>query len=87
MVQGDRTRRGFGLCRDFGHQLELHGGERLRQAERKLGVCRRLADAMPDRRDASRVRHDMFEMVMARASAIARGHKDAVDFHRLRHDR
>ena len=26
----------------------------LRQAERKLGVCRRLADAMADRRDASR---------------------------------
>jgi hypothetical protein len=42
---------------------------------------------MPDRRDASRVRHGMFEMVMARASAIARGHKDAVDFHRLWHDR
>jgi hypothetical protein len=29
----------------------------LRSAERKLGVCGRLADAMPDRRDASRIRH------------------------------
>ena len=55
-------------------------------AERKLGVCRRLADAMPDRRDASRIRHAMFEMVMARVSAIACGHEDAIDLDRLRHD-
>jgi hypothetical protein len=40
----------------------------LREAERRLGVCRRLAEAMPDRRDPDRVRHAMFEMVMARAS-------------------
>src|ERR1700694_244055 len=41
---------------------------------------------MPDRRDASRIRHEMFEMVMARVSAIACGHKDAIDLDRLRHD-
>jgi hypothetical protein len=58
----------------------------LRQAERKLGVCRRLADAMPDRRDVGRIRHDVFEMVMARVSAIACGHEDAIDLDRLRHD-
>jgi hypothetical protein len=58
----------------------------LRHAERKLGVCERLAAAMPDRRDPSRIRHEMFEMVMARASAIACGHKDAIDLDRLRHD-
>jgi hypothetical protein len=58
----------------------------LREAERKLGACRRLADAMPDRRDPDRIRHVMFEMVMARASAIACGHKDAIDLDRLRHD-
>ena len=34
---------------------------------------------MPDRRAASRIRHEMFEMVMARVSAIACGHKDAID--------
>jgi hypothetical protein len=55
----------------------------VRSAERKLGVCRRLADAMPDRRDASRIRHAMFEMVMARVCAIACGHEDAVEFHTL----
>jgi hypothetical protein len=36
----------------------------LRVAERKLGVCRRLAEAVPDR-------HATFEMVMARSSASA----------------
>src|ERR1700716_4524937 len=58
----------------------------LREAERQLGVCRRLAEAMPDRRDPDRVRHAMFEMVMARASAIACGYEDAIDLDRLRHD-
>src|SRR5277367_6343926 len=58
----------------------------LRDSERKLGVCGRLADAMPDRRDPDRIRHEMFEMVMARVSAIACGHEDAIDLDRLRHD-
>jgi hypothetical protein len=71
---------------DGGNQSSDGGLLLLRQAERKLGVCRRLADAMPDRRDASRICHEMFEMVMARVSAIACGHKDAIDLDRLRHD-
>ena len=58
----------------------------LREAERELGVCRRLAAAMPDRRDADRVQHEMFELVMARASAIACGYEDAIDLNVLRHD-
>jgi hypothetical protein len=71
---------------DGGNQSSDGGLLLLRQAERKLGVCQRLADAMPDRRDASRIRHEVFEMVMARVSAIACGHKDAIDLDRLRHD-
>ena len=61
------------LTRDFsgGNQSSNGGLPLLRSAERKLGVCGRLADAMPDRRDASRIRHAMFEMVMARVCAIA----------------
>jgi hypothetical protein len=39
---------------------------------------------MPDRRDLDRVRHAMFEMVMARASAIACGYEGAIDLDRLR---
>jgi hypothetical protein len=73
---------------DFGggNQSSNGGLLLLRSAERKLGVCRRLADAMPDHRDASRIRHAMFEMVMARVCAIACGHEDAIDLDRLRHD-
>jgi hypothetical protein len=71
---------------DGGNQSSDAGLLLLRHAERRLSVCARLADAMPDRRDASRVRHAMFEMVMARVSAIACGHKDAIDLDLLRHD-
>jgi Transposase DDE domain group 1 len=76
------------LTVDFGggNQSSNGGLLLLRSAERKLGVCGRLADAMPDRRDASRIRHAMFEMVMARVCAIACGHEDAIDLDRLRHD-
>jgi hypothetical protein len=76
------------LTVDFagGNQSSDAGLLLLREAERKLGICRRLAEAMPDRRDLDRIRHAMFEMVMARAAAIACGHKDAIDFARLRHD-
>jgi hypothetical protein len=58
----------------------------LREAERKLGVCRRLAAAMPDRRDSDRILHEMFEMVAARSMAIACGYEDAIDHDRVRHD-
>lgn len=76
------------LTVDFagGNQSSAGGLLLLREAERKLGVCRRLAEAMPDRRDPDRVRHAMFEMVMARASAIACGYEDGIDLDRLRHD-
>jgi hypothetical protein len=47
------------------------------EAERELGVCRRLTDAMPDRRNPDRIEHAIFEMVMARAAAIACGYEDA----------
>src|SRR5580700_6526579 len=74
------------LTVDFegGNQSSDGGLLLLWAAERKLGVCRRLADAMPDRRDPARIRHAMFEMVTARVSAC--GHKDAIDLDRLRHD-
>jgi hypothetical protein len=76
------------LTVDFngGHQSSNGGLLLVREAERKLGVCWRLADAMPDRRDPDRIRHAMFEMVMARVAAIACGYEDANDLDRLRHD-
>src|SRR3979411_2164780 len=71
---------------DGGNQSSDGGLLLLREAERQLGVCRRLAEAMPDRRDPDPVRHALFEMGMARASAIACGYEDAIDLDRLRHD-
>ena len=50
-----------------GNQSSNGGLLLLRAAEHKLGVCRRLAEAMPDPRDPERVRHVMFETVTARA--------------------
>jgi hypothetical protein len=62
--------------------VDFGGGDRssngdllLRTAERKLGVGGRLADAMPDRRDASRIRHAMLEMAMARVCGMGMSRK------------
>jgi hypothetical protein len=76
------------LTVDFegGNQSSDAGLLLLRQAERRLGVCRRLAGAMPDRRERTRVRHEMVELVTARAFAIGCGYKDGSDLDRLRHD-
>lgn len=76
------------LTVDFagGNQSSDAGLLLLRAAERKLGVCRRLAAAMPDERDPDRITHEMFELVMARAAAIACGWEDGNDHDRLRHD-
>jgi hypothetical protein len=71
---------------DGGNQSSNGGLLLLRETERTLGVCWRLADAMPDRRDPDRIRHAIFEMVMARVAAIACGYEDAIDLDRLRHD-
>jgi hypothetical protein len=43
---------------DGGNQSSDAGLLLLREAERNFGVCRRLAAAMPDRRDPDRVRHE-----------------------------
>ena len=69
-----------------GNQSSNGGLLLLREKERMLGVCWRLANTMTDRRDPNRIRHEMFEMVMARVSAIAWGYEDANDLDRLRHD-
>ena len=70
------------LTVDFAGGIQSSNGDVLlqREPERKHGVCLRLAEAMPDRYDPDRIRHAMFEMV------IARGHEDAIDLDRLRHD-
>jgi hypothetical protein len=76
------------LTVDFagGNQSSDAGLLLLRQAERKLGVCKRLAEAMPDRRDQARIDHTMVELVTSRAAAITCGYEDGNDLNRLRHD-
>jgi Transposase DDE domain group 1 len=76
------------ICRkkltvDFcGGSQSSNGGLLLvREAERTLGVCWRCPIG-----DQNRIRHAMFEMLMARVSAIACGYEDAIDLDRLRHD-
>ena len=50
---------------DGGNQSSNAGVLLLRGAEKTIGVRARLADAMWDRRDPTRVRHGMFELVSA----------------------
>ena len=76
------------LTVDFkgGNQSSNGGALLLRESERDVGVCRRLAGAMPDRRDPDHIQHKMVEMVTARVTAIACGYEDAIDHNDLRHD-
>src|SRR4029077_20879103 len=76
------------LTVDFngGNQSSNGGVLLLREAERSVGICWLLANTITDQRDQSLIRHGMFEMLMARVSAIACGYEDANDLDRLRHD-
>src|SRR5204863_5882315 len=76
------------LTVDFngGNQSSNAGLLLQREAERKPGVCQRLAAAIPDHRDPDRILHTMHEMLMARAWAGACGYEDSNNLDRLRHD-
>ena len=55
----------------------------LRAAEQKARRRRGLADALPDRRDPTRIRHAC-EIIAARVFAIGCGYQDGNDLDRLR---
>jgi hypothetical protein len=70
-----------------GGRLTSDGGVLLlAQAERAMGICRRLADCMADRRDPSRITHQLDDILRARVLAIACGYEDADDLDALRDD-
>ncbi len=70
-----------------GGRLSSDGGVMLlAQAERRLGMAERLAALVPDRRDPTRVRHAIADMIRARIFAIACGYEDGNDFGPLRAD-
>jgi hypothetical protein len=58
----------------------------LREAERSLGVCARLADSLPDSRDPTRISHRLVELIKTRVLAICCGYDDGNDLNRLRED-
>ncbi len=76
------------LTVDFagGNQSSDGGLLALRAAEAKVGVIARLAAALPDRRDPTRVRHDHDEIIGARVLGICCGYEDGSDHDRLRDD-
>jgi hypothetical protein len=58
----------------------------LAQAERRISIADRVAQVIPDERDASRVTHLLPDILRARIFAIACGYEDADDLDRLRFD-
>ena len=56
------------------------------EAERRLGIAAKLAAAIPDGGDASRITHTLADILRARIFAIACGWEDADDLDSLRFD-
>ena len=71
---------------DGGNQSSDAGLLLLRAVEQRTGVIARLASALPDRRDPSRIQHTQAEIIGARVFAICFGHEDAIDLNQLRVD-
>src|SRR5260370_32622044 len=70
-----------------GGRISSDGGVMLlAQADRRLGIAERLAQAMPDGRDPDRITHLLPDILRARIFAIACGYEDADDLDRLRFD-
>jgi hypothetical protein len=70
-----------------GGRLSSDGGVLLlRGIERKLGLARRLASCLRDKRDPDLIEHTIEEMLKLRMFAIAAGYEDADDCDSLRHD-
>jgi hypothetical protein len=70
-----------------GGRLTSDGGVLLLgQAERAMGICRRLAGCISDPRDPSRVIHALDDILRARVLAICCGYEDADDLDTLRDD-
>lgn len=70
-----------------GSRLTTDGGALLlRQADRKIGLLRRLANCFTDARDAERVEHALEAMLAQRLYGLALGYEDLNDHEQLRHD-
>ena len=58
----------------------------LRQVDRKLGLSKALAKALPDPRDAARTEHSVLTLLRQRLYGVALGYEDLNDHDHLRHD-
>lgn len=58
----------------------------LHQIDKRLRLTERLAAVMVDRRDSSKVRHSVRDLLMQRIALICAGYEDANDATSLRHD-
>lgn len=71
---------------DGGEMTTDAGALLLRETERQVGVIRRVAEALHDRRDRRYVKQSTRDLLMQRVSQIACGYEDADDCDALRHD-
>ena len=62
------------------------GGLLLRQADRKIGLLRRVADCFTDSRQPERIEHELPEMLAQRIYGLALGYEDLHDHEQLRND-
>jgi len=70
-----------------GGRITSDGGVMLfSQADAQLGLCKKLAGALPDNRDQDRVAHSLASIVQSRVFAIACGYEDGNDLNALRFD-
>ena len=58
----------------------------LRQADRWIGLTKRLAEVLPDRRDPDRITHSLETLLQQRLYGLALGYEDLNDHDALRHD-
>ena len=58
----------------------------LRQADRRLGLTRALAEVLPDPRDPALITHSLADLLRQRIYGLALGYEDLNDHDTLRHD-
>ena len=75
------------VARFDGSRLTTDGGALLlRQADRKIGLLRRLVACFSDAREPERVEHELGEMLAQRIYGLALGYEDLNDHEELRRD-
>ena len=57
-----------------------------RQAEEKVGICKRIAECIEEWREPRKIRHRLEQLVSQRIYQIVGGYEDANDSNTLRHD-